>query len=36
MNLSQSGLQRFESLLQKLKTELLEAGETGQQAEEVV
>ena len=36
MDLSQSDLQRFESLLQKLKTELLEAGETGQQAEEVV
>ena len=36
MDLSQSALQRFESLLQKLKTELLETGETGQQAEEVV
>lgn len=36
MNLSKNDLQHFESLLLKLKAELLEAGETGQQAEEVV
>ena len=36
MKLSDNDLQRFESLLLKLKAELLEAGETGQQAEEVV
>jgi DnaK suppressor protein len=36
MDLSENDLQRFESLLLKLKAELLKAGETGQQAEEVV
>ena len=36
MKLSDNDLQLFESLLLKLKAELLEAGETGQQAEEVV
>ena len=36
MNLSDSDLQRFKSLLLKLKAELLKAGKTGQQAEEVV
>ena len=36
MNLSDEDLQRCESLLMKLKSELLKAGETGQQAEEVV
>ena len=36
MNLSDNGLQRFKSLLIKLKTGLLKAGETGQQAEQVV
>jgi len=36
MKLSDHDLQLFESLLLKLKAELLEAGETGQQAEEVV
>ncbi len=36
MDLSESDLQHFESLLQRLKTTLLKAGETGQQAEEVV
>ena len=36
MDLSDNDLQRFNSLLLKLKAELLKAGETGQQAEEVV
>ena len=36
MDLSKSDLQRFESLLLKQKNELLKAGETGEQAEEVV
>ncbi len=36
MGLSKSRLQFFRGLLQKLKTELLEAGQTGDQAEEVV
>ena len=36
MNLSDSDLQRFKSLLLKLKAELLKAGKTGQQAEQVV
>ena len=36
MDLSKNDLQRFKSLLLKLKTGLLEAGETGQQAEEIV
>ena len=36
MALSDNDLQRFKSLLQKQKAELLTAGETGQQAEEVV
>jgi len=36
MNLSENDLQRFKSILLKLKTDLLKAGETGQQAEEVV
>jgi DnaK suppressor protein len=36
MELSDKDLQRFKSLLLKLKAELLKAGETGQQAEEVV
>ena len=36
MALSDKDLQHFEALLLKLKTELLKAGETGQQAEEVV
>jgi len=36
MDLSDNDLQRFKSLLLKLKAELLEAGKTGQQAEEVV
>ena len=36
MDLSDNDLQRFKSLLLKLKAELLKAGETGQQAEEVV
>ena len=36
MDLSENDLQRFKSLLLKLRTELLKAGETGQQAEEVV
>ena len=36
MNLSDSDLQRFKSMLLKLKAELLKAGKTGQQAEEVV
>lgn len=36
MELSDKDLQRFKSLLLKLKAELLEAGETGQQAEDVV
>jgi DnaK suppressor protein len=36
MDLSENDLQRFKSDLLKLKTELLIAGETGQQAEEVV
>ena len=36
MDLSEIDLQRFKSLLLELKAELLKAGETGQQAEEVV
>jgi DnaK suppressor protein len=36
MNLSDKELQHFKALLLKLKTGLLKAGETGQQAEEVV
>jgi len=36
MDLSDNDLQRFKTLLLKLKAELLKAGETGQQAEEVV
>ena len=36
MNLSDNDLRHFESQLLKLKAGLLEAGETGQQAEEVV
>ena len=36
MNLSKTDLQRFESLLLKQKHELLKAGETGEQAEEIV
>ena len=36
MDLSDNDLQHFKSLLLKLKAELLKAGETGQQAEEVV
>jgi len=36
MDLSDNDLQHFKSLLLKLKAELLRAGETGQQAEEVV
>ena len=36
MDLSENELQHFKSLLLKLKAELLEAGKTGQQAEEVV
>ena len=36
MDLSDNDLQHFKSLLLKIKTELLKAGETGQQAEEVV
>jgi len=36
MKLSESDLQRLKSILMKLKTDLLIAGETGQQAEEVV
>jgi DnaK suppressor protein len=36
MNLLKNELQQFNSLLLKLRSELLEAGETGQQAEEVV
>ena len=36
MNLPENELQRFNSLLLKLRSELLEAVETGQQAEEVV
>lgn len=36
MHLPDNDLQHFKSLLLKLKAELLKAGETGQQAEEVV
>ena len=36
MDLSKEDLQRFESLLLKRKLELLKAGETGHQAEEIV
>lgn len=36
MHLTDKDLQRFKSLLLNLKAALLEAGETGQQAEEVV
>ena len=36
MDLSENELQHFKSLLLKLKSELLEAGKTGRQAEEVV
>jgi DnaK suppressor protein len=36
MKLSDNDLQHFESLLLKMKAELLATGETGQQAEEVV
>ena len=36
MDLSEKDLLNFKSLLLKLRSELLEAGETGQQAEEVV
>ena len=36
MSLSDTDLQHFKALLLKLKTGLLKAGETGQQAEEVV
>ena len=36
MHLPDSDLQRFKLLLLKQKTNLLEAGETGQQAEEIV
>ena len=36
MNLSKPDLQRFKSLLMKLKQTSLNAGETGQQAEEIV
>ena len=36
MDLSDKDLQRFKSLLLKLRVELLTAGETGQQAEEIV
>jgi len=36
MDLSDKDLQRFKSLLLKLKVDLLTAGETGQQAEEIV
>jgi DnaK suppressor protein len=36
MSLSKTDLLRFEALLQKQRTALLKAGETGQQAEEVV
>jgi len=36
MDLTDNDLQRFKSALLKQKTELLTAGETGQQAEEVV
>ena len=36
MNLPENELQRFNSLLLKLRSELLEEVETGQQAEEVV
>ena len=36
MDLSENELQHFKSLLLKLKTELVEAGKTGQQAVEVV
>jgi DnaK suppressor protein len=36
MDFSEKDLQHFESLLLKLRAELLEAGETGLQAEEVV
>ncbi len=36
MDLSQTDLQRFKALLMKQKLDLLKAGETGQQAEEIV
>ncbi len=36
MDLSENDLQHFKALLLKLKADLLQAGETGQQAEEVV
>ena len=36
MRLSENQLKLFRDLLQKLKAELLEAGETGEQAEEVI
>ena len=36
MSLSENQLQFFQTLLQKLKTDLLKAGETADQAEEVV
>ena len=36
MSLSENHLQFFQDLLQKLKTGLLEAGQTGDQAEDVV
>ena len=36
MNLPEKELQNFKSLLLKLKDELIKAGETGRQAEEVV
>ena len=36
MDLSDKDLQRFKSLLLKLRADLLKAGETGQQSEEVV
>ena len=36
MNLTEKNLRLFESLLLKLKMQLQEAGETGQQAEEIV
>ena len=36
MSLSKTELKRFESLLLQQRTELLRAGETGQEAEEVV
>ncbi len=36
MNMSDTDLKRFKSILLKLKTELIEVGKTGQQAEQVV